>query len=169
MDNNIHSAQGQDPEVTVAPEPTNEPAPLAYDPQATIVYNASESYYGGVVPTEMNAHDISGAIRSGNARSQQVIHLNAQIAKVEELLKETVKEVSDSEWIDFIKEIAEALNISLTRTVSVTATVEHTFEVEIGLGDDDPTEYDFTFSVTSYDWDIECERESVTDFEVEEA
>ena len=167
MNNNTESL-GTDPEVQVAPEPTVEPAPLAYAPQATIVYNASESYYGGVVPTEINAHDISGAIRAGSVRGLQVVKLNAQIAKVEELLKETLTEVSDSEWIDFIKEIAEALDISIKRTYSVTATVEHTFEVEVGIGEDEPSEDDFTFSVSSYDWGIESDRESVTDFEAEE-
>jgi hypothetical protein len=164
MDNNP-DVLGQDLEVQVAPEPTNEPAPLVYDPEAKFV--TRHPFTGEL--TERDAYSVSRAFTNVESLAETRDLLQSRIIRVEALLKETLAEVSDSEWIDFIKEIAEALNISLTRTVSVTATVEHTFEVEVKLGEDDPTEYDFTFSVTSYDWDIECERESVSDFEVDEA
>jgi len=167
MDNNTPEVQVPALEGTVAPQTTNEPAPLVYDSEAKFV--TRHPYTGEL--TERDAYSISRSFLNVESLAESRDLLQSRIIRVEALLKETLAEVSDEEWVEFIAEIAKALNISLTRTLKVTATVEHTFEVEVELGDEEPSQYDFDFSVdtswTTYSIDnSDCE---VTDFEVEEA
>lgn len=91
---------------------------------------------------------------------------------VEEFLKEHVKDEQVS--IDDLKELAEELNIELTKSIKVTFTVkaEYEFNVPLDWTDDDISDGDFNIRISynGNDDDIEETSESmeVEDFEVED-
>ena len=160
MDNNAQNALGQDLEVQVAPQPTD------YAPEATIVYNASTSYYGAVEPKIAAAYEVSGTFRNSEVRTQQVISLNNRISDAETILKDAIAEGPDDETVSLIKEIAQALGITLTRTLSITAVVEHTITVEIEYGDDEPSQWDFNAEVSIDGYSVEDSSHYVRSFDV---
>jgi hypothetical protein len=91
---------------------------------------------------------------------------------VEEFIKEHVKDEQVS--IDDLKELAEELNIELTKSIKVTFNIkcEYEFDVAIDFDTDDITEHDFNIRISSnLDGDeVEETSESfeVEDFEVED-
>lgn len=91
---------------------------------------------------------------------------------VEEFLKEHVKDEQVS--IDDLKELAEELNIELTKSIKVTFTVkcEYEFNVPLDFDEEDITDGDFTVRISSdiSDEDVEETSESyeIEDFEVED-
>jgi len=91
---------------------------------------------------------------------------------VEEFIKDKVKE--DAVDIDDLKELAEELNISLTKSIKVTfsVTCEYEFNVPLDFDDNDIDENDFNVIISSRisNDDVEETSESyeVEDFEVED-
>jgi len=91
---------------------------------------------------------------------------------LEEFIKEHVKDEQIS--IDDLKELAEEVNIELTKSVRVTFNVkcEYEFTVPLDFEDDDITDGDFTVRISSNvsDEDVEETSESyeIEDFEVED-
>jgi len=91
---------------------------------------------------------------------------------LEEFIKEHVKDEQIS--IDDLKEFAEEVNISLTKSIKVTFNVkcEYEFDVPIDFDEDDITDGDFTVRISSNinDEDVEETHESyeIEDFEVED-
>ena len=92
---------------------------------------------------------------------------------ISEFITEHVKD--DDISTDDLKELADELNISLTKTIKVKFTVacEYEFEVPLDFEDNDIDENDFSINISSSvsNDDVEETSESidVTDFEVEEA
>jgi hypothetical protein len=90
---------------------------------------------------------------------------------LEEFIKEHVKDEQIS--IDDLKEFAEEVNISLTKSIKITFNVkcEYEFDVPLDWTDDDISDGDFTIRISSNinDEDVEETSESfeVEDFEVE--
>ena len=105
------------------------------------------------------------------ANQKQSKYLNIYDS-VAECIKNSVKE--DSVTIDDLKELAEELNIELTKSIRVTFTVkcEYEFNVPLDWTDDDISDGDFDIRISSNlnDDDIEETSESmeVEDFEVED-
>ena len=91
---------------------------------------------------------------------------------LEEFIKEHVKDEQIS--IDDLKEFAEEVNISLTKSIRVTFNVkcEYEFNVPLDWVEDDISDGDFTIRISSNinDEDVEETSESmeVEDFEVED-
>jgi len=91
---------------------------------------------------------------------------------LEEFIKEHVKDEQIS--IDDLKEFAEEVNISLTKSIKVTFSVkcEYEFNVPLDFDDEDITDGDFTVRISSNvsDEDVEETSESyeIEDFEVED-
>ena len=91
---------------------------------------------------------------------------------VEEFIKEHVKDEQVS--IDDLKELAEELDIALTKSIKVTFNVkcEYEFNVPLDWTDDDISDGDFTIRISSNINDDEVEETSesmeVEDFEVED-
>jgi hypothetical protein len=91
---------------------------------------------------------------------------------LEEFIKEHVKDEQIS--IDDLKEFAEEVNISLTKSIRVTFNVkcEYEFNVPLDFDEEDITDGDFTVRISSNisDEDVEETSESyeIEDFEVED-
>ena len=91
---------------------------------------------------------------------------------LEEFIKEHVKDEQIS--IDDLKELAEEVNIELTKSIKVTFNVkcEYEFNVPLDWTNDDISDGDFTIRISSdiTDEDVEETSESfeVEDFEVED-
>ena len=91
---------------------------------------------------------------------------------LEEFIKEHVKDEQIS--IDDLKEFAEEVNISLTKSIKVTFNVkcEYEFNVPLDFDEEDITDGDFTVRISSdiSDEDVEETSESyeIEDFEVED-
>jgi hypothetical protein len=91
---------------------------------------------------------------------------------ITEFIKDKVKE--DAVDIDDLKELADELEIALTKSVRVTFTVncEYEFDVPLDFDNDDITDRDFSIRISSdiNDENIEETSESmeVEDFEVED-
>jgi hypothetical protein len=157
------------PEVQVpALEVEIAPQPIAYDPQATIVYNSSANFYGAVEPKTATASDVSVAFRNSEQRSLRVMKLNALISNAEEILKEAMADESDDEIVNLVKRIAESLDITLVRNVTVNAVVEHTITFEIPYGDDLPDEWDFEAVVSLSDLHLDSTDYSVRNWDISE-
>ena len=92
---------------------------------------------------------------------------------IAEFIKNSVKD--DSVNIDDLKELAEELNIELTKSIRVTFTVkaEYEFNVPLDWTDNDISDGDFDIrissSISNDDVEETSEAIDVTDFEVEEA
>lgn len=165
MDNNS-DALGQDLEGTVAPQTTNEPAPLVFDPTATIIIRDPEIFGDAI---QLDANEVSNEYRASKNRFNEVVVQREQIRKLDAYLETAVAETADSEMLEMLKEIAEIFDITLTRTYSVTVTATHTFNVEVEIGGDEPDESDFTPEISSWLFnDLENLDSEITDFEANE-
>ena len=165
MDNTIEPL-GQGLEGTVAPQTTNEPAPLVYDPTATVVIRDRE-IFGDFI--EVDAYTVTNEFSLSKNRLNELVVKREQIRNLESYLESAVAETTDSETLDLLKEIAEIFDIELTRTYSVTVTATHTFSVEVELGGDEPDESDFTPEISSYLFsDLNNLDSEITDFSVDE-
>ena len=106
------------------------------------------------------------------SNEQQSKYLNLY-STISEFITEHVKD--DDITTDDLKELAEELNIRLTKTIKVKFTVacEYEFEVPLDFADNGIDESDFSINISSSvsNDDVEETHESidVTDFEVEEA
>lgn len=98
--------------------------------------------------------------------------LNQVINKVTEFLKSHIGE-NDDATVDELKELAEALNIEMTRNITVTfrAEVEVNMTVPIDFDEDKIDEYKFTVSAEFNgmdDVDVDDTSIEIENFEVEE-
>ena len=91
---------------------------------------------------------------------------------IEEFLKEHISEGNDAS-VDDLKELAESLDIELTKTITIkfTAEVEVEVTVPIDADIDDVDENDFTVSAEfdgKTDWEVNDTNININDFDVEE-
>lgn len=103
---------------------------IKYDAQATIVINESDSAYDDAKPKLISAQDISTMGRSMKRTSQELMELKSKIEHVKEYLLEAYDDLGEH-----AQEIADWLDIELTKDVSVTVTVE--FEVQLSVKPDE--------------------------------
>jgi len=120
---------------------------------------------------EVDALKVKAARQDNRATENQSKYLNIYNS-VAEFIKNSVKE--DSVTIDDLKELAEELNIELTKSIRVTFTVkcEYEFNVPLDWTDDDISDGDFDIRISHNGSDDDMEETSesmeVEDFEVED-
>ena len=120
---------------------------------------------------EIDNYKAKWARQDSRANENQAKYINTRNA-VEEFIKDKVKE--DAVDIDDLKELAEELNIELTKSIKVTFTVkaEYEFNVPLDWTDDDISDGDFDIRISHSLNDDETEETSesieVEDFEVED-
>jgi hypothetical protein len=99
--------------------------------------------------------------------------LRNQTETIEEFLKSHIGE-NDSASVDELKELAEELDIELTKTIKVTFKIEAEYEIIVPLDADEDSisEDDFDYSVSyrnnKNDYEENSESYEITDFETEE-
>jgi hypothetical protein len=103
---------------------------IKYDGHATIVVNESDTAYDDAKPRVMNAQEISAILRYDKRRQEELAELKRKIEHVKEYLLEAYDDLGES-----AQEIADWLDIELTRDVTVTVTVE--FEVQLSVKPDE--------------------------------
>jgi hypothetical protein len=103
---------------------------IKYDGHATIVINESDTAWDEAKPKLMSAQDISTGMRTSKRISQELFDIKKKIEHVKGYLLEAYDDLGES-----AQEIADWLDIELTKDVSVTVTVE--FEVQLSVKPDE--------------------------------
>lgn len=104
---------------------------IKYDGHATIVINESDTAWDEAKPKLMSAQDISTGMRSSKRTSEELFNLKRKVESVREYLIESYHDLDDH-----AQEIADLLDLELTRDVMVTVTVEWEINLLIKPGDD---------------------------------
>jgi ribosome biogenesis SPOUT family RNA methylase Rps3 len=132
---------------------------IKYDGQATIVINESDtSWLEYAKPKVMSAQDISTALRSIKKTSQELMDIKRKIEHVKEYLLEAYDDLGEH-----AQEVADWLDIELTKDVSVTVTVEFEVQLSVKPGEDlDNILMDLEYSVENSDEVIEYYTGDVT-------
>jgi hypothetical protein len=140
-------------------EKTMENEDIKYDGQATIVINESDtSWLEYAKPKVMSAQDISTALRSIKKTSQELMDIKRKIEHVKEYLLEAYDDLGEH-----AQEVADWLDIELTKDVSVTVTVEFEVQLSVKPGEDlDNILMDLEYSVENSDEVIEYYTGDVT-------
>jgi hypothetical protein len=103
---------------------------LNYEPHTLITYNENDDAYGEVMPKIISANDVSVMARRMKRTSQELADMKLKVEHVKEYLLEAYDDLGES-----AQEIADWLDIELTKDVSVTVTVE--FEVQLSVKPDE--------------------------------
>jgi hypothetical protein len=125
---------------------------IKYDGHATIVINESDSAWDEHKPKLMSAQDISTGIRTCKKFSQTIMDMKNNLSVVQEYILENYEDMGLH-----AQEIADLLEIELTKEVSVTVTVE--FEVQLSLKPDE----DLDDIITNLEYSID-RTDEVTDY-----
>jgi uncharacterized circularly permuted ATP-grasp superfamily protein len=127
---------------------------LSYDPYATVVYNASTSYYSEAIPETITAEKVTSVVRNERIRGEQVVKLNGMIDKTRDYLIENYDELGDH-----ADEIAKLLGIELSSTIEVEfdVTIRATITVPVGQSAYDLSTYDFDVELSSNERDYDVE------------
>ena len=103
---------------------------LNYEPHTLITYNENDDAYGEVMPKIISANDVSVMARRMKRTRQELADMKLKVEHVKEYLLEAYDDLGES-----AQEIADWLDIELTKDVSVTVTVE--FEVQLSVKPDE--------------------------------
>lgn len=127
---------------------------LVYDPYATIVYNASDSYYSTAKPETITADRITTIARSERNATRRVATYETNVDKVRDYLIENYDELEDH-----ADEIARLLNIDLSQEVEVTfdVTIKATISIPVGKTVFDLSTYDFDVELSSNESDYDVQ------------
>lgn len=93
---------------------------------------------------------------------------------IEDFLKTHISE-KDSASVEELKDLADELEIELTKTMRVTFKIEAEYEIVVPLDatehdiSEDNFDYSVSFRSTNDDWEENSESYEINDFEVEEA
>jgi hypothetical protein len=139
-------------------EKTMENEDIKYDGHATIVINESGTAWDDPKPKLMSAQDISTGMRSSKKNSEELFELKRKIEHVKEYLLEAYDDLGEH-----AQEIADWLDIELTKDVSVTVTVE--FEVQLSVKPDEDLDdilMNLEYSMENHDSVIEYYSGDVT-------
>ena len=128
-----------------------EPAP---EQETKPTYEELETLYAKAVL------DLEGAVRNEQYYSTALSNLRASVREVETYLDENWDEDTSSCCAEHLEAIAEALNIALEVTKTVTLVIEATVEVTAKRG------FDFD-SISEYDFDITVESSS-SEFDIQD-
>lgn len=151
--------------------PTDTPNLMVFDPEAKIVL--AKNFYIGATdqqPYELSAYDISGRLNSLKNLQDTLAYRVKQIENVEKYLKEILAQNS-GEVDDEFEQIAELLDIDLTRKVRVelSFTVSALLDVPLGIDPSDIREYEFRIDGLDYEGDGELVDWSQDDSSIEAA
>jgi len=131
---------------------------IKYDSHATIVVNESDTAWDEAKPKLMSAQDISTGMRTSKRISQELFDIKKKIEHVKEYLLEAYDDLGEN-----AQEIADWLDIELTKDVSVTVTVE--FEVQLSVKPDEDLDdilMNLDYSMENHDSVIEYYSGDVT-------
>ena len=131
---------------------------IKYDGHATIVINESDTAYDDAKPRVMNAQEISAILRYDKRRQEELAELKRKIEHVKDYLLEAYDDLGEN-----AQEIADWLDIELTKDVSVTVTVE--FEVQLSVKPDEDIDdilQNLDYSISTSDEVTEYYSGSVT-------
>ena len=131
---------------------------IKYDAHATIVINESDTAWDEAKPKLMSAQDISTGMRTSKRISQELFDIKKKIEHVKEYLLEAYDDLGEN-----AQEIADWLDIELTKDVSVTVTVE--FEVQLSVKPDEDLDdilMNLEYSMENHDSVIEYYSGDVT-------
>ena len=132
-----------------------------------------------IIEEFVNHHNTIEALRRNLEYAQQDARNQrsrwASMAEtIEDFLKTHISE-KDSASVEELKDLADELEIELTKTMRVTFKIEAEYEIVVPLdtNEDDISEDNFDYSVsfrnTNDDWEENSESYEINDFEVEEA
>lgn len=161
-----------------ATEAVREEAPLT--PRQVAEEFVKESSVDTIIEELVNNHNAYESMKKQLEEARENVDYQRRkwaslYESIEEFLKERIQQGKNVS-VDDLKELAEELDIELTKTVKVTFTVEveTTIDVPIDFDEDTIDDSDFEVSIdftghytdveTSDDWDI-----SINDFNIEEA
>jgi hypothetical protein len=116
--------------------------PDTYNPNLLVTYKVIRGYSDAEYATD-KVVNLEWELHNGRERQKQNGLLNSKIDSVKDIILEAY---ADSQDQDTLREIAEALDIELTKTVQFTASVEVTGTIEVNLLD--PYDYDIEDEVT---------------------
>ena len=136
-------------------------API-YDATAKLVIQDRSEYPYKVVETD--AYSVSADIANLKSLRKSSVEWYAAKDKVRTYLIENYDELGDH-----AVEIADLLDIELTRTYDITVTVSHSFSVEVSVDEEEPDETDFSFDVSSYKYSVGWTDTNVDDFMTDES
>mgnify|MGYP006268665293 CR=1 FL=1 len=102
---------------------------IEYVPTATITVNTANSRYDVPVPVVLTADEVSQKYRDHNAIIQREATKIRNLDKVQEYLLENYDDLESH-----ADKIAEILDIELTKTVTVRATVEFELDITLAVG-----------------------------------
>jgi hypothetical protein len=131
---------------------------LNYEPHTLITYNEKDDAYGEVMPKTISANDVSVMARRMKRTSQELADMKLKVEHVKEYLLEAYDDLGES-----AQEIADWLDIELTKDVSVTVTVE--FEVQLSVKPDEDLDdilMNLEYSMENHDSVIEYYSGDVT-------
>lgn len=104
---------------------------IQYIASAIIVYNESDSAWGEHKPSVISAQDISTMARTGRRNNQELMSMKSNLHAVREYLLENYEDMGDH-----AQEIADLLEVEMTKEVTVTLTVEYTVELALKPNED---------------------------------
>lgn len=145
---------------------------ISFDPQAKIVLAKRPlAYDHDYQPFESSAYDLSNTLSSLESVKAQRDYYQGLISKVRDFLFDTA--AAEGELSTELSEVAEILDIELTKTVTVTfAVTEVSFDilVPIGTSADEITEDSFRINIEyTGDYDVESAEEGyIWDFSAED-
>ena len=144
---------------------------MLFDPEAKIVL-AKNFYYGAtdVQPYELSAYEISTKMNTLKTTQDFLDNRNKQIGNVEKYLKQILAERM-GEVDDELEQIAEFLDIELTRKVraELSFTVSVDLELPLGIHPSDIRSYDFRIDGLDYEGDGEMIDWAQDDCDIEAA
>jgi hypothetical protein len=132
---------------------------IKYDGHATIIINESDTAWDEHKPKLMSAQDISAILRYDKRRQEELAELKRKVESVREYLIESYHDLDDH-----AQEIADLLDLELTRDVLVTVTVEWEVQLSVKPGDDIGDIVDnLSFSIDTSD-DVTDYTEGIVDW-----
>jgi hypothetical protein len=131
-----------------------------YNNYATMVVKDTTS--GELVYTAVSPYDVNCLITDSHLYKKQNDKLTSKIDAVKEIITSSYEDSGDQ---DTLREIAEALDIQLTKTINWSATMYVTGSIEVDIFDDFDIESELTdnLQVSAWSGDIEVDDYSVED------
>ena len=131
-----------------------------YDNSAKIIVKNTTS--GELVYDELSPYDVNCLLTDAHLHNRQLDRLSSQIEAVKEIIISAYEDSGDQ---DSLREIAEALDIQLTKTIEWTATMYVSGSIEVDIFEDFDIESELTdnLQISAWSGDIEVEEYHVED------
>jgi malonyl CoA-acyl carrier protein transacylase len=131
-----------------------------YNNSAKIIVKNTNS--GELVYDELSPYDVNCLLTDNHLYKKQNSKLSSQIEAVKEIIIGAYEDSGDQ---DSLREIAEALDIQLTKTIEWTATMYVSGSIEVDIFEDFDIESELTdnLQISAWSGDIEVEEYHVED------